>query len=465
MKLIHHGAKTGVTGSCHELFISPNASLLVDCGMFQGEEEGRQAALDLGFDPSHARCLIVTHCHIDHVGRIPALLAAGFTGPIYCSEATALLLPEVLEDAVKLGVTRDRRLVEQFSGKLQSQLYPVPYGVTTQLTQFDDAAVSLRFECAGHILGAAYVVLAAPVSVVGPHARNADQARAHILFSGDLGAKYTPLLPDPTPPPVVDVLVVESTYGDREHEDRASRQQRLEAVVAKTLEDRGTTIIPAFSIGRTQELLYELESVFVRLAGQAEFARLPVIVDSPMAAKFTKGYEKLKKLWDEEASNRLAEGRNPLVFPNLVVIESHEQHMALVNRLAQKHESAIVIAASGMCAGGRVVNYLKALISEPSTDVIFVGYQASGTPGRAIQLYGPKGGWVELDGERHDVRAGIHTLGGYSAHADRRDLVDFCQAADAMMIRVVHGEPEVQRAFGEEVRRKVGCGVELGCEV
>ncbi|UTA49552.1 MBL fold metallo-hydrolase [Simiduia sp. 21SJ11W-1] len=464
MKLIHHGARAGVTGSCHELFIMPAASLLVDCGLFQGEAEGRSSNLTLGFDCTKARCLVVTHCHIDHVGRIPALLAAGFAGNIYCTQATALLLPEVLEDALKLGVTRDEAVIERFLAVIQSRLVPLAYGQTIFLPEFEAQAVTLRFECAGHIMGSAYAVLDVPAEVVAPHA--GEKPRATVVFSGDLGAPHTPLLPDPTPPPRADVLVVESTYGDREHEQRATRQLRLEALVRKTLANGGTTLIPAFSIGRTQELLYELEAMFARLAEGREstLSRLPVIVDSPMAAKFTKGYEQLKRLWDEEAKGRLASGRNPLDFHNLVIIDSHAQHEALLNRLAQHKESAIVIAASGMCTGGRMLNYLKALIGEPSTDIIFVGYQAAGTAGRAIQIYGPKGGWVELDHERFNIRAAVHTLGGYSAHADRSDLLAFCKAAQPAYVRVVHGEPYVQRAFAGELRAGLGCLAEAACD-
>ncbi|WP_425502357.1 MBL fold metallo-hydrolase RNA specificity domain-containing protein [Simiduia aestuariiviva] len=432
-------------------------SILVDCGLFQGEEGGRQASGDLGFDASSAQCLIVTHCHIDHVGRIPELIAAGFKGPIYCTQATAILLPEVLEDALKLGVTRDRARIEQFLTQLDDQLVPLGYSESRRLLEFAPAEVILRFECAGHILGSAYALLEVPAAVLSPHAEGRERAR--ILFSGDLGAPFTPLLPDPSVPPKVDVLVVESTYGNREHENRAARRDRLEAVVRKTLNNGGATLIPAFSIGRTQELLYELETLFQCLGTNKSgaLARLPVILDSPMAAKFTSGYAHLKSLWDDEAKARLSEGRNPLNFDNLVIIDSHEQHMSLVNRLAQKHDSAIVIAASGMCTGGRMLNYLKALISEPSTDVVFVGYQAEGTVGRAIQRFGPAGGWVDLDGERHTVRAGVYTLGGYSAHADRKDLMAFCKAANPAYVRVVHGEPKVQRVFVRELKISLGC--------
>ena len=438
--ITHHGGTRGVTGSCHRLTFDDGQAVLIDCGLLQGDDRGvdgaSSAALAVTFDLSAVRAVVLTHVHIDHVGRLPYLLAAGFKGPILCSEASAALLPLVLEDALKVGFTRDRRLLERFLAVLAQRLIPVPYGKWVTLFPGESASPRLRLQGAGHILGAAYLEF------------DADGAR--IVFSGDLGPPGSPLLPDVVPPERADVLVLESTYGDRIHEDRRTRQARLKAVVEHALRDGGTVIVPAFSVGRTQELLYELEGIFAEADASGSWGRLQVVLDSPLAADFTKGYGQLRRHWDREARARLASGRHPLAFEQLVTVASHSDHTRMVNYLAHSRQPAVVLAASGMCAGGRVVNYLKAMVGDPRHDVLFVGYQAAGTPGRAIQRFGPRGGWVELDGERFDIRCGVHTLGGYSAHADQGDLLAFVlgiAAGPPAEIRLVHGDDGAKAAL------------------
>ncbi len=223
--------------------------------------------------------------------------------------------------------------------------------------------------------------------------------------------------------------MIESTYGDRLHQGRRERSLQLKQVVERALKDNGALLIPAFSIGRTQEILYELEGLIHRYggdkAGPNRWQDIEIIVDSPLAARFTKVYRQLKPYWDAEALTRVRSGRHPLSFEQLYTVGDHAQHQTAVNYIKSRGHPCIVIAASGMCAGGRMVNYLKALIEDERTDILFIGYQAAGTPGRDIQAYGPKGGWVSLDGQRFDIRAGVHTISGYSAHADQKNLVDF----------------------------------------
>ncbi|MFM7272913.1 MAG: MBL fold metallo-hydrolase RNA specificity domain-containing protein, partial [Gammaproteobacteria bacterium] len=310
-------------------------------------------------------------------------------------------------------------------------------------------------------LGSAYVECR--ITPAGPGA----QTRHRVVFSGDLGAADTPLLPEPLPPTGCDTLVIESTYGDTVHEDRARRVERLQAVIERALRDRGAVLVPAFSIGRTQELLYEIEDIIHRHRAREATRGLPweeleIVVDSPLAARFTRVYQRLRGYWDAEARTRLREGRHPLSFEQLRTVDSHADHRRIVEHLQKTRYPAIVLAASGMCAGGRIVNYLKALIGEPTTDVVFVGYQAAGTPGRAIQQFGPSGGWVDLDGERYPVRAGVHTLGGYSAHADKADLLRFVSGMrlPPRELRVVHGDPEAKRALAAELRQRFP-GVEV----
>jgi len=457
-QILHHGAAGGVTGSCHELRLGSGAGVLVDCGLFQGEEAGAAGERPgIEFPVAHLRALVLTHVHIDHCGRTPYLLGAGFTGPIITSAASARLLPLVLEDALQIGVTRDRTLIDKVMTRLRRQLVPLPYGQWRDVDTGTGEALAVRLQRAGHILGSAWVDWRIGT---GRDARR-------VVFSGDLGAPYTPLLPAPRPPYQADVLVLESTYGDRLHEDRRTRRERLAAVIERALADAGTVLIPAFSIGRTQELLYEIEDIIHRRADRRaakglRWRDLHIVVDSPLAHRFTRVYRQLAPLWDAEARRRLRAGRHPLSFEQMLTVDGHDDHLAVVRHLRESGRAAVVLAASGMCAGGRIVDYLHQLIGDPRTDIVFVGYQARGTPGRAIQDYGPRGGYVDLEGRRHDIRARVHTLGGYSAHADQRDLLEFVRRMrrPPRQVRIVHGDDPARRALAAKIRA-LGRGIEV----
>lgn len=444
----HHGATNGVTGSCHQLHLAPEISVLIDCGLFQGAEvSGRGALLEdmtIEFPVQSVRALILTHVHIDHVGRLPWLIGAGFTGPVYCTEPSAMLLPTVLEDAFMVGIQRNAQIAERFVNRVASMLIGKPYREWVTILEVPEVVLRIRFQRAGHIMGSAWI----ECDLKYPD----TQRSRRILFSGDLGAPHAPLLPPSDTPYAADVVVLESTYGDRLHEDRRTRRQRFQAALEHALEDGGTVLIPAFSIGRTQELLYELEGIISTQNGG--WQQMPVILDAPLATRFTALYRQLKPWWAQEALEKVVKGRKPLGFEQLLTVSTHAQHMAMVNRLAHTRQPAVVITGNGMCSAGRVVNYLKAMLGDARHNVIFTGYQARGTPGRAIQQYGPAGGYVDLDGERFDIRAGVTTLGGYSAHADQAGLVSFITRMRHWPeeVRLVHGERNAKEALASALR-------------
>lgn len=457
--LSHHGATRGVTGSCHQLHLDNTNSLLIDCGLEQGTDATPNSqTTPLDFAITGIQALIITHVHLDHVGRIPALLAAGYRGPILCSEPSAKLLPLILEDAYRLGISSEPAQITRYLDLLNRLLVPLPFGQWHTITQTPDLECRIRLQRAGHLLGSAYVEC---------DIRYPNQATTtRVVFSGDLGAPDSPLLRPLHPPERADILVLESTYGDRLHPDRSERPQRLESAIDRALADQGTILIPAFSLGRTQELLYELEDILHRKAllsdegkpgtDPLDWSQLPIILDSPLAQRVTQAYRELHDYWNAEARQRLGQGRKPLGFRQLICIDTHAKHQQVVNYLKSTGRPAIVIAGNGMCSGGRIVNYLKAMLEDPRHEVMFVGYQARGTPGAVIQASSgaDRTAWVELDQVRYEIRAKVMTLEGYSAHADQAGLVRFAlgQGEPARRVVLVHGEGRAKQALARALQ-------------
>lgn len=443
----HHGAIDGVTGSCHEIRLPSGEGLLVDCGLFQGMEDPLAKFDQIPFKINHLKALVVTHVHIDHVGRIPHLVAKGFTGPIFCTKASAKLLPMVLEDAIKVGLSASTRQAQKAVNTISRQIVGIKYNKWQSLPTKD--SIKLRFQPAGHILGSAY----AEFDIMNQHQVE------RVVFSGDLGASYTPLLPEPKAPKSADTLFIESTYGDRIHQGRKDRIRRLEKVLIKCFENKGLVLIPAFSIGRTQELLYELESILHHLKNTHEswgdWNNLDIVLDSPMAKKFTDSYREMKELWDFEAKTKLSEHRHPLNFDQLVKIDSHQEHLHALKTMSKTDRPAIVISAGGMCEGGRIVNWLKRNIENPITDILLVGYQAKGTTGRALQ--NPRNKSVHLGNRSYDIKAKIHTLSSYSAHADQNDLMTFIKniSPAPKSIVLVHGINQARRQLRTKIQKQL----------
>ena len=461
--LSHHGGTRGVTGSCHQLHLGPSTSLLVDCGLEQGSDAppGAESA-PLAFDIQGIQALVITHVHLDHVGRIPALLAAGYRGPILCSEPSARLLPLVLEDAYKLSISSEPAQVARYLDFIRDLIVPLPFEQWHTVVEYPGLACRIRLQRAGHLLGSAYVECD----------MQHEHTNARYVFSGDLGACGNPLLRPVQPPERADVLVLESTYGDRLHPRAGDRRQRLEDAIDRALADKGTLLIPAFSLGRTQELLYELEDILHRKAllnttGPApdgepiDWSQLPIILDSPLAQRITRVYRELHEYWNAEARARVAAGRDPLGFSQLISVDTHARHQQVVNYLKSTGRPAIVIAGNGMCSGGRIVNYLKAMLGDSRHEVMFVGYQAKGTPGAVIQASEGAEGFVQLDldGEACEIRAKVMTLSGYSGHADQTGLLRFAAQMSHGRGRVllVHGEKKANSALRAALLDFFGC--------
>lgn len=429
MLITHIGAENCVTGSCHLIQTSPaeagGVNLLVDCGIAQGHDPV------LPFDqwpvrPSAIDYLFLTHAHIDHTGRVPDLIDAGFTGEIICTHATLALLTPMLRDAMSFSDRTDahiRRLEVRINDLAWGfELYDTFTLKPPKSNTQNSKPITFTLKNAGHILGSCFIQFAFP----DPH--NPDGPAYRVTFSGDLGCKHTPILPDPDPPDACDLLVLESTYGDRNHEDRTNRQAALAKALDHALSDNGIVYIPAFALGRTQELIYELDRIN---------PGVPVFIDSPLGIEITRLYQKMDDCWDQEAKTLKAAGDHPIKFEQLYAVERFQDH----RRLLHLSGPAIIIAGSGMCTGGRIVSHLKHGLNDPKNDLFFVGFQAAGTPGRAI-----------LEG-RTPAKAAIHRLSGYSAHADQQTLCDWVAAMPEPPgeIRLVHGEPHAQTALAKRL--------------
>lgn len=375
------------------------------------------------------------------------------------------MLPLVLEDAYKLSISSEPAQVARYLDFIRDLIVPLPFEQWHTVVEYAGLACRIRLQRAGHLLGSAYV--------------ECDMQHEHTntryVFSGDLGACGNPLLRPVQPPERADVLVLESTYGDRLHPQAGDRRQRLENAIDRALADKGTLLIPAFSLGRTQELLYELEDILHRKAllnttGPApdgepiDWSQLPIILDSPLAQRITRVYRELHEYWNAEARARVAAGRDPLGFSQLISVDTHARHQQVVNYLKSTGRPAIVIAGNGMCSGGRIVNYLKAMLGDPRHEVMFVGYQAKGTPGAVIQASEGAEGFVQidLDGDMHDVRAKVISMHGYSGHADQGGLVRFAMGGrtPAGRVLLVHGDSSAKEGLAKALRRRIG---QMGC--
>ena len=461
MKIQFCGATTGVTGSCH-LITTANHKVLLDCGQFQGGKAQEELNYEpFPFDPAEVEYLILSHAHIDHCGRIPLLVKRGFKGQIYCTDATADLLDIMLKDSGHIheqeaewqnrkNARAGRPPVEPLYTELEAEeslkfVKPVLYD---QLIELNDE-MRICFNDAGHILGSGEIELFVSEKEEGSEGVHTSK----IVFSGDLGVMDRPILRNPTIIKKADYVIMESTYGNRNHPDNSMDVNNLVDIICETAARGGNTVIPSFAVGRTQELIFELNKIYENLQDprQKKLADLKIYVDSPMASAATEIFKKNAQVFDEDTKDYISKGDNPLEFPNLKFTQSTEESQWLnIDK-----EPKVIISASGMCEAGRIRHHLKHNLWDARNSIIFVGYQAEGTLGRCL-IEGQKE--VTLFGEKIQVNAKIHNLEGFSGHADMDGLLDWLKGFQKppKQLFLVHGEPEVKIEFAKTIKEQVG---------
>lgn len=453
MKIKFCGASTGVTGSCH-LLTSGEHKILLDCGQFQGGKA--QDALNYDkfpFEPSEIECVVLSHAHIDHCGRLPLLTKRGFEGKIYCTDATADLLSVMLKDSAYIheketewknrkAERAGREQVEPLytiedAEKTLSLVSPILYDQQIEI----NSDMKIVFNDAGHILGSAITELWV----------TEDDMESKIVFSGDLGMEGRPILRDPTYIKKADYVIMETTYGNRIHKELGSGVEKLIEIILNTTRRGGNVVIPSFAVGRTQELIYELNRFYdSNNEYRKELDKIFVYIDSPMATTATEIFRRNAQVFDEETREYILKGDNPLEFKNLKFTRSSKESQDLnFNK-----EPKIIISASGMCEAGRIRHHLKHNLWNPKNSIVFVGYQGQGTLGRSL-VEGIK--MVTLFGEEIQVNAEIHNLEGFSGHADQNGLFAWLAHFEQKpkQIFLVHGEEESKKDFAKLVNEKL----------
>lgn len=453
MKLTFCGAAQTTTGSQHLLEVN-GLRILLDCGLYQGRRaESYERNKTFLFDPASVDCVILSHAHIDHSGNLPNLCKSGFVGNIYTTFATRDLCQVMLEDSAKIQVSDVAWLNRH---REREGLPPVttlytPLEAEQSLRQFITLGygrplpigrgVTLTFLDAGHILGSAQVVL--DIEETG------SSRPKRLVFSGDLGRGANPILRDPVPPQDVDFLLMESTYGDREHELETDAKSKLAEIVTAAVARRGKVIIPAFAVERTQQLIYALH----RLREENAVPEIPIFVDSPLAVSATEIFRLHRECFNEAIYNFLFSKRDPFGFEGLELIRSVDQS----KELNDLNQPAIIISASGMCESGRILHHLKNNLDNPDNTILFVGYCAPDTLGRRLRDGAET---VSIFGRKYRRRARVESIDSYSGHADRSELIAHFRAMTGSLERVwmVHGEPDQCLSLAKALRSEGRAG-------
>jgi metallo-beta-lactamase family protein len=451
MELQFWGAAQTVTGSMHLLKLG-RANILLDCGLYQGRrKEAFEINRVLPFNPRDIDVLILSHAHIDHSGNIPSLVKNGFRGRIWCTPATEDLINYMLRDSAHIQES-DVKYVNKRRKRQGKRLFEPLYtdddalealrlveSVGYHETFSPLPGVSITFGDAGHMLGSANITL--DIDDSGKQKR--------LAFSGDIGRKNLPILRDPEAVEGADIIIMESTYGNRLHEPIENTTQRLKEQVSQTVDRGGKIIIPAFAVGRTQELVYALHQLYEA----DQLPRLDIFVDSPLAVNVTEAFKRHPEVYDAEIKAFMENEQvtNPFGFEDLTYIKAVEES----KQLNELDRPAIIISASGMCEAGRILHHLKNNIEDARNTILFVGYQGEHTLGRKI-LDGQSP--VPILGERYEVKAEVHKLEGYSGHADRNGLLNWLRQAQVTKtprhLFLVHGEPEGAFSLAEAVKQR-----------
>jgi metallo-beta-lactamase family protein len=446
LRVTFHGAARTVTGSMHLVEVN-GLRLLLDCGLFQGHRaEAYDRNSHFPFAPKDIAAVVLSHAHIDHCGNLPNLVKQGYPGPVYCTPATRDLIAVMLTDSARIqqedadylnrkrkrGDAKVRPLYEQRDVlRVLRACQSVPYDRTLDLGR----GIEVSFHDAGHLLGSAMVHL------------NVEKngRRASLTFTGDIGRRAVPILRDPAPVPAADLIVSESTYGGQKHEPVEETAEALGEIVRRTAARGGKVLIPAFSLGRTQTVIYFLH----QLIAAGKLLDLPIYVDSPLAAEATEVFRLHPECFDDETLALLDE--HPELFGGKRIHYVHS--VAESKALNARPGPCIIIAASGMCEAGRILHHLKHNIEDARTTILMVGFQAPDTLGRRIAERQPH---VRLLDRTFDLRAEVVTLNGFSSHADQDDLLEFLGplAQTTKKVRLVHGEPDRAEALAEALRGK-----------
>jgi len=451
IKLKFLGAAGNVTGSRH-LLEANGTRLLIDCGLYQERHFKQRNWEPFPVEPAGINAVLLTHAHLDHCGFLPKLVKEGFAGKIHCTAATAEIVKIILLDSAKIQQEDAKYKRKRHEKQGRKGPYPeVPLYTTEdaeacfplfsdvqyrEAVQLDDG-VEATFYDAGHVLGS---------SIIRVKVRQNDRERI-ILFSGDIGRPDRPIVCDPTVFDTADYILIESTYGDRVHKQTKDIQEEIAKVINSTKKAGGNIIVPSFALERSQEVLYHINELLLENA----IPHLTVFLDSPMASKITKVFQHHSELFDKEMSELVRRHESPFKLPGLKMTGTADESKA-INHIKG---TVMVIAGSGMCTGGRIKHHLVNNITRPQSTIMFVGYQATGTLGRRI-VNGEKR--VRMLGQEYPVKAKVVRINGFSAHADKNELLGWLKELKSppRQVFVVHGETESARHFGDFVREKTG---------
>lgn len=435
MNITFHGAAHQVTGSCH-IIRTKTKNILFDCGMFQGSKHNDDRNKeDFPFDPKDIDAVIISHAHLDHTGRVPKLVKDGFTGDIYMTKPTKELSKLIWEDTLHIMRYNNKKFKEPilFQQEDIDNAEQLCTGVDYHEKVVIDEHVSFVLKDAGHIFGSAFVELTADGKTIG--------------FSGDLGNSNVPILRETDQLGSLDLLLTEATYGDRVHDNKKTREELILEHIKAGVEKGGTIMMPAFSLERTQELLYVLHE----LSEAGRLPRIPIYLDSPLSIRALPTYKKYPQYYDEEAAAKYKAGDDFLDFPGLEITEDKMASMQINNVAGPK----MIIAGSGMMTGGRILHHAKRYLSEPTSTLILVGYQAEGTIGRQL-LEGATS--VTIHEEDIPVACDIKMISVLSAHADQTKIMSWIKHADTLPKKIfcVHGEHGASEVLAQKIKNDLG---------